>query len=70
LKDLKEDVISELRARLAGDQVAGRHIYKSFGIKGPFHESINIFKLFPDTPVKLLKDVLEALQLYDLVELL
>ena len=29
-----------------------------------------MFKLFPDTPVKLFKDVLEALQLYDLVELL
>jgi len=70
LKDLEEDVIPELRVRLAGDQVAARHIYNSFGIKGPFHESMNIFALFPDTPVKLLKDVLEALQLYDLVELL
>ena len=70
MKDLREDVVCELRTRLAGDQVAARHIYISFGIKGPFNESINIFKLFPDTPVKLLKDVLEALQLYDLVELL
>jgi len=31
---------------------------------------MNIFKLFPDTPVKLFVDVLEALQLYDLVDLL
>ena len=31
---------------------------------------MNIFELFPDTPVKLLRDVFEALRLYDLVELL
>ena len=31
---------------------------------------MSIFELFPDTPVKLFEDVLEALQLYDLVELL
>ena len=70
LKDLEEDVIRELRVRLAGDQVAARHIYKSFAIKRPFKKSMNIFELFPETPVKLFKDVLEALQLYDLVELL
>ena len=46
-----------------------RDIYKSFGIKGPLILS-EIFELFPDTPVKLFKDVLEALQLYDLVDLL
>lgn len=31
---------------------------------------MKIFDLFPDTPVKLLKEVFEALQLYDLAELL
>ena len=70
LKDLDTDVIREMRERLLGDQVAASHIYKSFGIKGPFRQSMNIFELFPDTPVKLFKDVLEVLQLYDLVELL
>ena len=70
LKDLSKDVIRELNARLAGDQVAVRHIYKAFGIKGPFQRSMNIFELFPDTPKKLFKAVLEALQLYDLVDLL
>ena len=30
----------------------------------------SIFQLFPDTPVTMLKDVFEALQLYDLLELL
>ena len=70
MKDLNKDAIRDLRARLACDKVSANHIYKSFGIKGSFHQSMNIFELFPDTPVKLFKDVLEALQLYDLVELL
>jgi len=70
LRDLDTDTIRELRARLAGDQVAMRRIHKSFGIRGPFNRSMDIFELFPDTPAKLFKDVLEALQLYDLVELL
>ena len=70
MKDLSGDVISELNARLAGDEDARRHIFVSFGIKRPFYRLMNIFELFPDTPVKLFKDVLEALQLYDLVELL
>ena len=70
LKDLSKDVIRELDASLAGDQVAWRHIHESFGIKGTFHRSLNVFELFSGTPVKLFKDVLEALQLYDLVELL
>ena len=70
MKDLDTDTTRELRARLAGDQVALRRIHKSFGIRGPFDRSMNIFELFPDTPVKLFKDVLEALQLYDMVELL
>ena len=70
LKHLSKDVIHELNACLAGDEVASRHIYESFGIQRAFHESMNIFELFPDTAVKLFKDVLEALQLYDLIELL
>lgn len=56
--------------RLAGDPVARRHIYKSFGIINPFPLPMTIFELFPDTPVKLFKDVVEALHLYDLVDLL
>ena len=70
LKDLDKDVIRKLNARLAGDEIAVRHIYESFGIKGRVHRSMNIFEFFPDTPVQLFKDVLEALQLYDLVDLL
>ena len=70
LKDLKKDVIGKLNARLAGDKIAVRHIYESFGIKGRFHQSMNMFEFFPDTPVQLFKEVLEVLQLYDLVDLL
>ena len=47
-----------------------RHIYQSFEIRSKVRSVKYIFDLFPDTPVKLLKDVLEALQLYDLVDLL
>ena len=68
MKDFGEDVIRQLNSRLAGDHVATSLIYKVFGV--PFPGSINIFELLPDTPLKLLKDVFEALQLYDLVDLL
>ena len=67
--DLSKDVIGELDERLAFDGVAVRYISKSFAFKGRLLPAL-MFKLFPDTPVKLFRDVLEALQLYDLVELL
>ena len=70
MKDLSKDVTQELSGRLRVDQVARRHIYKSFGISQSFSRSMNICRSFPDTPVKFLKNVFEALQLYDLVELL
>ncbi len=70
LKDLSRKVIDQLNRRLKGDEVARSYIYQSFGISSHSHPSKNIFELFPDTPVKLLKDVGEALQLYDLVDVL
>ena len=70
MKDLSSEVIIKLQRALAVDEVARGHVNESFGIRGHFHQMKNIFTLFPDTPVKLLKDVLEALQLYDLVDLL
>ena len=79
LKDLNEEVISKLNKRLDVDEVARRQIYRSFGIDiASFRFSaseirrskMKIFNLFPDTPVKVLKEVFEALQLYDLVDLL
>ena len=67
--DLSKGVIRELDERLKGDGVSVSHISKAFGFKGPLLPAV-MFELFSGTPVKLFKDVLEALQLYDLVELL
>ena len=66
-------VISKLQERLEGDLDALKRVLQSFGIsKNLFHwkNFSSIFQLFPDTPVTMLKDVFEALQLYDLLELL
>ena len=56
--------------RIKADHRAPRDILQSFGITGYYRGFHDIFKLFPDTPVKLLRDVCEVLQLYDLVDLL
>ena len=75
-KDLTEQVIIELSKRIEVDPRSARLILQSFGITGDImaqHSIENVadvFKFFPNTPVKLLKDVFEALQLYDLVDLL
>ena len=75
-KDLTEEVTSELRGRIKVDRDSARLILQSFGITRDIMDQhsienvADVFKFFPYTPVKLLKDVFEALQLYDLVELL
>ena len=74
-KDLRSEVIGKLDVRLKNDQTAFKQIFQTFGVKTSpffyrtitFHE---ILSMFPDTPVKLLKEVFEALQLYDLIDLL
>ena len=67
-------VISEIQERLERDHDAFKRVLQSFGIsKNPrlrLRNFSSIFHLFPDTPVTMLKDVFEALQLYDLLELL
>ena len=66
-------VISEIHGRLEMDHDAFKRVLQSFGIsKTPLRlrNFSSIFQLFPDTPVTMLKDVFEALQLYDLLELL
>ena len=53
--------------------MALERFYRSFGLdpsKLRTRGLSDIKELFPDTPVKMLKDVCEALQLFDLVELL
>ena len=73
-KDLRKEVTAKLARRLHGDTDATRRIRLSFGIhdfsrfaRPDFNDDLNLFN---DTPVKLLKDVFEALKLYDLVDLL
>ena len=66
-------VISEIKERLKRDRDAFKRVLQSFGITKntlPLRNFSSIFQLFPDTPVTMLKDVFEALQLYDLLELL
>ena len=66
-------VLSEIQERLERDYDALKLVLQSFGIsKKPLRlrNFSSIFQLFPDTPVTMLKDVFDALQLYDLLELL
>ena len=63
----------ELTFKLKTDQDTLDRFYRSFGLdpmKLRTEELVDIKDIFPDTPVKMLKDVFEALQLYDLAELL
>ena len=73
MKDITEDVTIELTSMLKCDQDILDRFYQSFGLdpmKLRTKELVDIKDIFPDTPVKVLKDVFGALQLYDLTELL
>ena len=67
-------VISRIQNRLNRDGDALERVLESFGItknrRSRLRNFFSIYQLFPDTPVTMLKDVFEALQLYDLLELL
>ena len=76
-RDLSREVIRKLDGRLKNDQTAFEQVRQSFG----FDRSLSLYflqtsafseilNMFPDTPVKRLKEVFEALQLYDLIDLL
>ena len=74
-KDLSREVIRKLERRLKNDQTAFKQICQSFGIDGLWFFSrkrklSEFLGMFPDTPVKLFKEVFEALQLHDLIDLL
>ena len=74
-KDLGSEVIRKLERRLKNDQTAFKQICQSFGIdRTPLFSRASTFgrilNVFPYTPVSLLKEVFEALQLYDLIDLL
>ena len=73
LKDLSMNLTTELKCRLENDPLAKKWFCESFGLPAPYTKSDvleNINELFPDTPIKLLKDVFQALELHDLVEIL
>ena len=65
---------ADLTSRLLSDPTSLHRFYQSFGLDSTKFYSgrgqWNITEFFPDTPIKMLKDVFEALKLYDLVELL
>ena len=62
----------ELTFRLKRNKEIQNQFYRSFGLHPdlPYDELTNIRNIFPDTPVKMLKEVFEALQLFDFAELL
>lgn len=70
LKDVSKAVTSELTCRLRTDPFALQRFYQSFGLDPVKLLPESLEEFFPDTPIKLLRDVFEELQLYDLVELL
>ena len=65
---------TELTNRLKRDPNALDRFYRSFGLDSTKFSSRwgqwSITEFFPDTPIKMLKEVFGALHLYDLVELL
>lgn len=73
LKDIDSIVTEELARRLQNDLTALQQYCKAFGLDP---EKLNpkrlqrINELFRDSPVKLLRDVFEELQIFDLVEFL
>ena len=73
LKDISTRLTTELICRLENDPLAKKWFYESFGLPVTYTISDvlqNISEFFPDTPIKLLKDVFQALELHDLVEIL
>ena len=65
----------ELTSRLNRNEDVLNQFYRSFGLDPDLLYDVrdrrrNIGKFFPDTPIKLLKEVFEALKLYDFAEFL
>ena len=74
MKDLSKEFTEELTSKLNRNKDILNRFYRSFGIDPDLLQGKlgrrNIGKIFPDTPVKLLKEVFEALKLYDFAEFL
>ena len=74
MKDLSKELTEELTSKLNRNKDVLNRFYRSFGLDPDLlHDELdrrNIGKNFPDTPVKLLKEVFEVLKLYDFAEFL
>ena len=74
MKDISQAIVTEMANRISVDPDTEKQFCQSLGLgpKSLHHSEVlrNIRELFPDTPIKVLKDVLEALQLLELVDLL
>ena len=68
------ELTEELTSKLNRNKDVLNRFYRSFGLDPDLlHDKLgtrNIGKIFPDTPVKLLKEVFEALKLFDFAEFL
>ena len=68
------ELTGELTSKLNRNKDVLNRFYRSFGLDPDLlHDELdrrNIGTIFPDTPVKLLKEVFEALKLYDFAEFL
>ena len=68
------ELTEELTSKLNRNKDVLNRFYRSFGLDPDLLrdelDRRNIGKIFPDTPVKLLKEVFEALKLYDFAEFL
>ena len=68
------ELTEELTSKLNRNKDVLNRFYRLFGLDPDLlHDKLgtrNIGKIFPDTPVKLLKEVFEALKLYDFAEFL
>ena len=68
------ELTEELTSKLNRNKDVLNRFYRSFGLDPDLlHDELdrrNIGTIFPDTPVKLLKEVFEALKLYDFAEFL
>jgi len=68
-------MVQKLATSFEADPISLEWFHHTFGLdrEKTLHypgQLRHVFELFPDTPVRLLKDVCEALQLHDVVELL
>jgi len=69
LKDLSRDVTMELDQRLQAEKATREKVHQFFGLTRQFHLT-SLKDVFPDTPVRVLKECFEALWMYDLAEIM